>query len=189
MTPPSFRLLGILAAYCWQLCQVTANAECSAQLYQVCLLGLLHLHLKTKQSHNPFSVVAEAGIDTDDCLNGTSANFGDCLLQVDSMSGWCHAVTWSASGAPVVVPCWPFSKPFQTCSQMHFHCAGSQLCFTSHGCSLHVISGLDGNALLRSSPLSEKQKADTTGILQHQLPQQQLVQLCTHHRQLPLKVT
>ncbi len=40
-----------------------------------------------------------AGIDSDQQLAGVTSKFGDCLLQVDSLSGWCHAVAWSPSGA------------------------------------------------------------------------------------------
>lgn len=39
-----------------------------------------------------------AGVDSDQTLNGTTSRFGDCLLQIDSLAGWCHAVAWSPSG-------------------------------------------------------------------------------------------
>jgi len=38
------------------------------------------------------------GIDAEQRLSGVTSKFGDCLLQVDSQSGWCHAVAWSPSG-------------------------------------------------------------------------------------------
>ncbi len=74
----------------------------------------------------------------------------------------------------------------RTC-KMGRYLAGSQLCFTSHGSKLHVVSGIDGSELLRSTPLIQDQGADPKSPLQCHLqpqPERQDVQL----RQLPFKV-
>ncbi len=129
-------------------------------------------------------------------------------MQVDSQSGWCHAVAWSPTGEAVLQPpqledktrltcdvsrCTPCPKVAAVCQLLaknsrHLrYLAGSQLCFTSHGSKLHVVSGIDGSELLRSGPLVQDQSADSNAPLQCHLqpqPYQQDVQL----RQLPFKV-
>jgi len=129
-------------------------------------------------------------------------------LQVDSQSGWCHAVAWSPSGeAALHLPhlkdqtrltcdvgrCIPFSQ-VAAVGQLSAkynrplkYLAGSQLCFTSHGSRLHVVSGIDASELLRSSPLVQDQSADPNAPLQCHMqsqPDRQDIQL----RQLPFKV-
>ncbi|KAA6419252.1 MAG: actin-related 2 3 complex subunit 1-like [Trebouxia sp. A1-2] len=64
---------------------------------------------------------------------------------------------------------------------------GSQLCFTSHGSQLHVVSGIHARELLRSHPLVQDQSVDPNAPLQCHLqpqPDRQDIQL----RQLPFKV-
>ncbi|KAL0041805.1 hypothetical protein WJX79_005327 [Trebouxia sp. C0005] len=119
--------------------------------------------LATASSDSKCRVFSTAlpGIDAEQSLNGVTSKFGDCLLQVDSHSGWCHAVAWSPSG--------------------------SQLCFTSHGSQLHVVSGIHARELLRSHPLVQDQSVDPNAPLQCHLqpqPDRQDIQL----RQLPFKV-
>jgi len=148
------------------------------------------------------------GIDAEQSLSGVTSKFGDCLLQVDSQSGWCHAVAWSPSGEAVFHPpqledkrqltcdvsrCTPCPKVAAVCqllgknSRHSKYPAGSKLCFTSHGSKLHVVSGIDASELLRSNPLVQDQSADPTAPLQCYLqpqPDRQDIQL----RQLPFKV-
>lgn len=45
-----------------------------------------------------YNMTCSPGIDSHQSLAGTSTKFGDCLLQIDTQSGWCHAVAWSPSG-------------------------------------------------------------------------------------------
>ena len=77
----------------------TVSSDSKCRVFSTALPGMASCTWSLGKFNNSVSLDACADVDPDDCLNGTSAKFGDCLLQVDSMSGWCHAVAWSPSGA------------------------------------------------------------------------------------------